>query len=140
MTEDHDLSKRRMLRALGAASALPVLASLGACTSGGGGANGLSSYARPFSRQPFVAPRISEDRILRVIVGHRPFRPSGFVVKRETYDKKEIIHNYGHGGGGISLSWGSSALAVQQATSLPVGDAAVIGAGIMGLTTARLLQ
>ena len=38
------------------------------------------------------------------------------------------------------MSWGSSALAVQKAVSLPVNNAAVIGSGIMGLTTARLLQ
>ena len=38
------------------------------------------------------------------------------------------------------MSWGSSALAVQEAVSLPVNTAAVIGSGIMGLTTARLLQ
>ena len=62
------------------------------------------------------------------------------MVKREQYDKKNIIHNYGHGGGGISLSWGSSALAVNQTAGLSIGKAAVIGSGIMGLTSARLLQ
>ena len=101
---------------------------------------GSRNYNRPHSRGPFIAPRISKDKIVRVIVGLRPYRPSGFVVKLEEYDNKNIIHNYGHGGGGISLSWGSSALAVQEAVSLPVNNAAVIGSGIMGLTTARLLQ
>ncbi|MEM9336197.1 MAG: FAD-dependent oxidoreductase, partial [Pseudomonadota bacterium] len=72
--------------------------------------------------------------------GHRPYRPSGFVVRRDEFDDKNVIHNYGHGGGGISLSWGSSALAVRQTAGLPVGEAAVMGSGIMGLTTARLLQ
>lgn len=98
------------------------------------------SYVRPYSRRPWAAPRISEDRVVREIVGHRPFRRAGFVVRREAFDEKTVIHNYGHGGGGISLSWGSSALAVREAAGLPVGDAAVIGSGIMGLTTARLLQ
>jgi glycine/D-amino acid oxidase-like deaminating enzyme len=101
---------------------------------------GSRNYNRPHSRGPFIAPRISKDKIVRVIVGLRPYRPSGFVVKLEEYDNKNIIHNYGHGGGGISLSWGSSALAVQEAVTLPVNNAAVIGSGIMGLTTARLLQ
>lgn len=100
----------------------------------------LRAFARPFSRRPFVAPRISEDRIVRVITGLRPFRPSGFVVRREALDATNVIHNYGHGGGGISLAWGSSALAVQQASGIPPGEAAVMGSGIMGLTTARLLQ
>lgn len=80
------------------------------------------------------------DRIVRVVVGLRPYRRSGFVVRRERFDNKEIVHNYGHGGGGLSLSWGSSALAVREVRSLQTGDAAVLGSGIMGLTTARLLQ
>lgn len=97
-------------------------------------------YPRPLSRQAFVPPRISHDRILRVIVGLRPYRPAGFVVRRERYDAKTVVHNYGHGGGGITLSWGSSALAVREVAHRPAGDAAVVGGGIMGLTTARLLQ
>jgi hypothetical protein len=54
--------------------------------------------------------------------------------------EKLVIHNYGHGGGGITLSWGSSALAVREAPAAADRRAAVVGAGIMGLTTARLLQ
>ena len=54
--------------------------------------------------------------------------------------EKLVIHNYGHGGGGITLSWGSSALAVREAPAIADRRAAVLGAGIMGLTTARLLQ
>ena len=131
-----DLNRRKTLKTLGALASLSALGACSAVTT----APGAQRYNRPLSHRAFAAPRISEDRVVRVIVGHRPFRPSGFVVRRERYDAKEIIHNYGHGGGGISLSWGSSALAVQQARGLPVGDAAVIGSGIMGLTTARLLQ
>lgn len=99
-----------------------------------------SRYPRPLSRGPFVAPRISADRVVRVITGLRPYRPAGFVVKRESYDDTTVVHNYGHGGGGISLAWGSSALALRETRGLPVGRAAVAGGGIMGLTTARLLQ
>lgn len=127
-------TRRKVLKSLGAAGAI---AAVGGCATGSGSSN---RYARPFSRQPFVAPRISRDRVVRVIVGHRPYRPSGFVVRREQMDDTSIIHNYGHGGGGITLAWGSSALAVREAMGLPVGEAAVIGSGIMGLTTARLLQ
>ena len=80
------------------------------------------------------------DNVIRDIVGHRPYRPSGFVVKSEQFDDKTVIHNYGHGGGGISLSWGSSALAVRETLNMQPGEVAVIGSGIMGLTSARLLQ
>ncbi len=80
------------------------------------------------------------NNVIREIVGHRPYRPSGFVVKSERFDKKLIVHNYGHGGGGISLAWGSSALAVRELGAMPAGEVAVIGSGVMGLTSARLLQ
>ena len=55
-------------------------------------------------------------------------------------DARLVVHNYGHGGGGISLAWGSSALAVRELANRKPGEAAVIGSGIMGLTSARLLQ
>jgi glycine/D-amino acid oxidase-like deaminating enzyme len=80
------------------------------------------------------------DAVIRVIVGHRPYRSKGFRVEREQFDDKTVIHNYGHGGGGLSLGWGSSALAVREAADLAPGDVAVLGSGIMGLCTARLLQ
>ena len=131
-----DRGRRHALATLGTAAGAVALGALGGCAK----SSSPATYSRPLSRRPFVAPRISEDRVVRVIVGHRPFRRSGFVVRRERMDSKEVIHNYGHGGGGITLAWGSSALAVQQAHGLPVGEAAVLGAGIMGLTTARLLQ
>lgn len=127
-------TRRKLLKTMAAA------ATLGGCATAGISGAGSKRYDRPLSRQPFVAPRISHDRIVRVIVGLRPYRPSGFVVKRETMDSKTVIHNYGHGGGGITLSWGSSALAVRESMGMPVGEAAVVGGGIMGLTTARLLQ
>jgi len=80
------------------------------------------------------------DAVIRVIVGHRPYRPTGFRVEREQFDDKTVVHNYGHGGGGLSLGWGSSALAVREIAGRAPGDVAVIGSGIMGLCTARLLQ
>ena len=97
-------------------------------------------YARPYSRKPFAAPRVSMDSVIRVITGQRPFRPKGFVVRSEEMDDKFVVHNYGHGGAGISLSWGSSALAVRETLGRKPGPVAVIGSGIMGLTSARLLQ
>lgn len=134
-TPKNNPTRRQVIKTLGTVGAL---SSLSACSKISTILN--KNYERPHSRTPFFAPRITRDKIVRVIVGLRPYRPSGFVVKREEYDKKNIVHNYGHGGGGISLSWGSSALAVHQAAGLSINQAAVIGSGIMGLTTARLLQ
>jgi len=127
--------RRELLKGLGATA---VTASLGACTTTAGTAN--RSYERPYSRKPFVAPRLSEDRVIRAIVGSRPYRPSGFVVKGEKFGNKTVIHNYGHGGGGITMSWGSSALAMRETAGMDRGEVAVIGSGMMGLTSARLLQ
>src|ERR1700728_2128510 len=51
---------------------------------------------------------VSADREIRTVVGLRPFRPSGFRVAKEIVGEKTVVHNYGHGGGGITLSWGTS--------------------------------
>src|SRR5579871_4782978 len=88
-----------------------------------------------------LAPvRVAADRVIRTIVGLRPFRPSGFVVRAEKLDSKTVIHNYGHGGAGITLSWGTAYLALQEAARLETRSCAVIGCGVVGLATARLLQ
>src|SRR6186997_555707 len=84
---------------------------------------------------------VSADRIIRTDVGFRPFRPSGFVVRAETLGDKLLVHNYGHGGAGVTLSWGTADLAVEQvAASGRRGPVAVLGGGVVGLATARLLQ
>lgn len=77
---------------------------------------------------------------IRTITGLRPFRSAGFMVRREEREGKVLVHNYGHGGGGMTLSWGSSHLAVKQVEALSGVSCAVIGGGVMGLSTARLLQ
>ena len=97
-------------------------------------------FQRPYSRKPFVAPRISRENVIREVVGHRPYRAKGFVVRSEKLGDKVVVHNYGHGGSGISLSWGSSALAVRETLGMEHRDVAIIGSGVMGLTSARLLQ
>ena len=84
--------------------------------------------------------KVSNDRIIRTVVGLRPHRRSGFVVRTESIDGKTIVHNYGHGGGGITLSWGTAHLAVEQALPANAKRMAVLGAGAVGLATARLLQ
>jgi D-amino-acid oxidase len=89
---------------------------------------------------PLPPVDVSADRVIRVAAGLRPYRSSGFVVRRETLGDKALVHNYGHGGAGITLSWGSSRLAVDLGVAGHAGPVAVIGSGIMGLTTARLVQ
>lgn len=93
-------------------------------------------------RPPVVLPRVnaSWDRIIRATVGLRPHRPSGFVLKAAKLDAKTIVHNFGHGGSGMSLSWGTASMAVDMAMAQPERRAAVLGCGVVGLTSARELQ
>lgn len=92
-------------------------------------------------RHARVAPvDVRPERVIRTIVGLRPFRPSGFRVAAEKLDDTLVIHNYGHGGAGITLSWGTAQLAVEMAAGTLTRDCAVIGCGVVGLSTARLLQ
>jgi glycine/D-amino acid oxidase-like deaminating enzyme len=94
--------------------------------------------SRPMVR---LAPvNVASDRIIRITIGLRPFRPSGFVLRTEKVDGKTIVHNFGHGGSGMSLSWGTASMATEMAMAHLERKAAVIGSGVVGLTSARELQ
>lgn len=57
---------------------------------------------------------IKEPRVLRERVGLRPFRKSGVRLEREKLrNGGTVIHNYGHGGAGFTLSWGCADVALQ---------------------------
>ena len=84
--------------------------------------------------------KISHDRIIKETVGLRPYRLSGPRLDVQMLDQKTIIHNYGHGGSGFSLSWGTGQIAATKAVATGEQEIAIMGCGIMGLTTARQLQ
>jgi FAD dependent oxidoreductase len=84
--------------------------------------------------------RASTDRITRITVCTRAFRAQGPRLDAEKIGSKLIVHNYGHGGSGWSLSWGSSTIAVRKAMATGEREIAVIGCGALGLTSALLLQ
>jgi D-amino-acid oxidase len=52
-----------------------------------------------------IEPRLRDARILDHRVGFRPMRPQ-VRVERERIDSGYLLHNYGHGGLGLTLSWG----------------------------------
>jgi D-amino-acid oxidase len=52
-----------------------------------------------------VEPALASAPVLGVEVGLRPGRPAPRLA-RETVDGGHIVHNYGHGGVGVSVSWG----------------------------------
>lgn len=41
-----------------------------------------------------------------IITGIRPYRENGVRLEYEKIKDKSIYHNYGHGGGGVTFSWG----------------------------------
>jgi D-amino-acid oxidase len=54
-----------------------------------------------------LALNINQPKVLAERVGLRPFRKSGVRVDRSQLDDgRPVIHNYGHGGSGFTLSWG----------------------------------
>jgi hypothetical protein len=89
---------------------------------------------------PLVPIRARTDRIFDIAVCLRPFRPAGPRVETERLGDTLVVHNYGHGGSGWSLSWGSSARAVHLAMQVSPSEVAVIGCGVLGLTSAILAQ
>jgi D-amino-acid oxidase len=79
-----------------------------------GGTNELSSEldADPVSTSRILAEctrvlKIDKPPVLAERVGLRPFRRSGVRVERDRLpDGRTVIHNYGHGGSGFTVSWG----------------------------------
>jgi glycine/D-amino acid oxidase-like deaminating enzyme len=84
--------------------------------------------------------RATADRITRITVCTRPFRADGPRLDVEKIGEKIVVHNYGHGGSGWSLSWGSSTIAMRKALATGATNIGVIGCGALGLTSATLLQ
>jgi D-amino-acid oxidase len=124
--EEQDLKRARFLTICGATA--------------GAGMFGVPRFANAQSVRALTPVRISLDRVTRTTVGLRPYRAGGFVLRAEGRDDKTIVHDYGHGGGGMTLSWGTALLARDFALQTEKRRAAVIGCGVIGLSTARVLQ
>lgn len=121
------VSRRRLIQTLAAAGG----ATLGGCALPPGFTGGRTRLPRL---------RASPDRIVDITVCLRPFRAAGPRLDTERIRDTLVVHNYGHGGSGWSLSWGSSTIAVSKALSQSPERVAVVGCGVMGLTSALLVQ
>ncbi|MEW5626503.1 FAD-dependent oxidoreductase [Streptomyces hydrogenans] len=53
-----------------------------------------------------VEPRLAEARVLEHRIGARPTRATVRVEADRQEDGTLVAHNYGHGGAGVTLSWG----------------------------------
>ena len=121
------LSRRALLLSAGA------LAGCSAVT-------GDRGRAAPEAAPALVPIRAQTDRIFDIAVCLRPFRAAGPRLDVERVGDTQVVHNYGHGGSGWSLSWGSGAVAVRKAMASSPREVAVIGCGVLGLTSAILAQ
>ncbi len=97
--------------------------------------------ARAAGMQPQLVPmRVTPDQLIDVKCCLRPLRAAGPNLAAEMIGNALVVHNYGHGGSGWSLSWGSAEIAVGKALSVLPREVAVVGCGIIGLTTAIVAQ
>ncbi len=135
------VDRRRLLLGAGLLGGL----GLGGCASPGGLAGALAGPTTPaqpiYDRVPPLAPiRAKLDRLFDITVCLRPFRAAGPRLDTEQLRDTLVVHNYGHGGSGWSLSWGSGTIAVQKAMANSPKEVAVIGCGALGITAAILAQ
>lgn len=70
---------------------------------------------RIIARCQAVCPQLQSVEVLGVRVGLRPVRASGVRLEldRTGAFAKPVVHNYGHGGAGVTLSWGCAAHAAR---------------------------
>ncbi|GAB3509492.1 D-amino-acid oxidase [Amycolatopsis cihanbeyliensis] len=63
-----------------------------------------------------IEPRFAEAEVLGHLVGLRPGREAAR-LEEERVGSARVVHNYGHGGEGVSLSWGSARAVERLLTS-----------------------
>lgn len=64
------------------------------------------SEAQAILKRCAIIEACADARIKTVEVGIRPIRDAGVRLEAQTVDGRTIVHNYGHGGAGFTLSWG----------------------------------
>ncbi|WP_432184192.1 FAD-dependent oxidoreductase [Streptomyces tendae] len=72
----------------------------------GGLASDDTAAASILARCAEVEPRLAAARVLEHRIGVRPTRATVRVEADRREDDAVVVHNYGHGGAGVTLSWG----------------------------------
>ncbi len=116
------IGRRGFLGALGSAAILPW----------------MTRRSEPELLRP---PNLVAPRVLRQVAGLRPFRKGGLRLELEKFGSRHLLHHYGHGGAGVTLSFGSAELAAELALTVQPRptEVAVVGSGVIGLTSALTL-
>jgi glycine/D-amino acid oxidase-like deaminating enzyme len=133
------IDRRRLLQ--GSAAGLGLIGLSGCATAGGLAPAAAQRPTAPRATAFRLAPvRARADRLFDITVCLRPFRAAGPRLDTEMIGDTLVVHNYGHGGSGWSLSWGSAEVVVAKAMARGQRDIAVIGCGALGLTAATTAQ
>jgi hypothetical protein len=80
-------------------------------------------------------PDLSKSNMIGFNTGLRPYRKGGIRIEAQNIQDKVVIHNYGHGGGGVSLFFGSCKQSLEcfeedlRKKNLKPKDIMVIGSG-----------
>jgi D-amino-acid oxidase len=136
------IDRRRLIQGSALLGGLGLLG-LDGCATGAGPAPAVArraGAAAPEIAGSLAPVRASLDRLFDITVCLRPFRAAGPRLDTEQVGDALVVHNYGHGGSGWSLSWGSGAIAVGKAMATSPRQVAVVGCGALGLTSAILAQ
>lgn len=88
-----------------------------------------------------AAPDFSRLMPEPLLVGVRPHRKGGVRLEVEALGPKRVVHDYGHGGAGITLAWGCAEQVADEVGQIGGdGPIAMIGAGVAGLCAATVLR
>jgi D-amino-acid oxidase len=145
------LSRRRLLQATAALSVkVSMPAILGRAAAHAGGSDSLPLRGGEILPDPDFSLLSPKHPYL---IGIRPHRVGGVRLELEPepiasrWGPKFLIHNYGHGGAGITLSFGCASVVADHVHTLlrDIGrtrrmSVAVIGSGVIGLTVASELR
>lgn len=83
-------------------------------------------------------PKLLRENIIGTNVGIRPFRKTGVRIESEWLNEKLIVHNYGYGGSGMTLSFGGAleVLEILGHHQISSKRVAILGGGVVGMALA----